>query len=153
MSRETEIVAYLKGDTALMAILLGGVYAYTEIRRLGLSRKGTPAAFDADDFLLPCCVVKGRGPVFDPNIYDLKQQVVARRQYMEMWVYEDTEYTAIDAAAERIYQLLQGHPFSSAWPASWSYTTQPLIDDGSVKGASLKRMDYLIVDLAKGVAV
>ena len=152
MSRETEIVARLKGDPALMAILTGDIYAYTEIRRQGLSPKGTPDAFDEDGFLQPCCVVKGRGPVPDPNIYDLHQQMVGRRQVLEMWLYEDTGYDAIDAAAERIYALLQGHPFAKAYPTSWAYTTGPLTDDSAVKGASLKRLDYLIVDVQRAAA-
>lgn len=152
MNRESEFVARLTGDPALMSILTGGVYAYTAIRRLGLTLASTPAAFDADGFLLPCAVVKERGPVVDPTIDDISGQITARRQMFEIWVYEDTDYSAIEAAIVRIFQLLQGHRFPSAWPAAWTFTTAPLIDEGSLAGASVKRVDYLIVDLLKGVA-
>lgn len=147
MSRESEIVTLLEADTALMAILTGGVYGYTTIRRSGITRADVPTAFDSAGFLNPCAVVKARASMPDTSIYDLKEQVVARRTMLEIWLYEDHDYTAIESAEQRVFELMQGHKFPGAWPASWNFTTAPMIDLGALNGASTKRVDYLIVDL------
>lgn len=142
----------LVGDPPLAALLSGGIYAFSEIRRLGITRATVPAAFDAEGFVLPLAVVKSRVPVPIGGLTDLEEQVGARRTVMEIWVYEDQEYTTIDLSLTHIYRVLQGHKLAGAWPLAWAFQTVPLVDNGSLKGASVKRVDYSLTDLIKVVA-
>lgn len=147
MGREAEILERLVSDAALAAILTGGIYGYEATRRLGITRQSTPDAFDAEGFLLPCALVKMRGPVANSNLADLAEQVIASRQVAEIWLLEDQFYTAIEAADIEIFRLLHGYKLPHAWQMAWAFTTAPLTDEGSLKGASTKRCDYSFMQL------
>jgi hypothetical protein len=91
----TAIYNKLIGDTTLMATLTGGVHRAQEI-----SRQSTPTAFDANLELQPCALLKSStqtpwGPHFDSS-----------RLYVQIWLYQRHDYTSIETARERIYDLL-----------------------------------------------
>lgn len=86
---------FLTADTALVALLTGGMYTATEI-----SRQLTPGAFDANGEVLPCTllVLEAEDPV---GPYD-----TSSRLFVVLYLYEQQGYTTIDAALKRIYTLL-----------------------------------------------
>jgi len=147
MSRETEVATYLQADTALTAILTGGIYANSELGREGITQDSTANAFDANGYLLPCAIVKQRGDIPDTRIADEGSKIIAQSLMVEVWLYEDVSYTAIDAARARLFTIMHGHKFSGAWPAEWAFTTPPMRDEGSLNGASMQRVDFQIRSL------
>ncbi len=86
---------FLTADTALVALLTGGLYTATEI-----SRQLTPGAFDANGEVLPCAllVLEAEDPVGPYN--------TSSRLFVVLYLYERQGYTTIDAALKRIYTLL-----------------------------------------------
>ena len=146
-SRESEVVAYLQADTALTAILTGGIYANSELGREGITQDSCPDCFDSNGYLLPCAIVKQRGDIPDTRIADEAGRIIAQSLMVEVWLYEDVGYTAIDAAKARLFSILHGHKFNSAWPADWAFTTPPMRDEGSLNGAAMQRVDYQIRSL------
>lgn len=91
----TSITALLQADTTLNAILTGGVH-----RAMEISRQATPTAYDSRRELLPCALVKQEtatpwGPHDDSG-----------RLYIVIWFYARSDYTTIEAARKRVYELL-----------------------------------------------
>lgn len=89
------IYSLLKDDPALRATLTGGLYVSTEI-----SRQTTPDAFDDDRELLPCALLKLEtetpwGPFRD-----------SARLYFTVLFYQRAGVEAIEAARQRVYELL-----------------------------------------------
>jgi hypothetical protein len=86
---------FLAADTTLMATLTGGLYTATEI-----SRQLTPSAFDANDEVLPCAlmVLEAEDPV--------GPYTTSSRLFVVVYFYERAGYTAIDAARDRVFALL-----------------------------------------------
>lgn len=102
------IEAVLVGDGTLMAILTGGLYTAVEI-----SRQETPAAFDADEELLPCALLKFStqgefGPFADSS-----------RLFFSVMFYERQGYVSIEAARARVYALLHRQRVTPATGGFW----------------------------------
>lgn len=144
MPRESDIADRMMADATLMAILTGGVYISATTGPLGISRDATPAAFDATGYLLPCALVRERALVPDNAVRDGMTQTVSAGQVVEVWVYEDRGYTAIDAALARLFVLLEGYQFAGCFPAEWVYSLTRQRDAGALDGASLARTDFMI---------
>ena len=151
MSRDAEIATYLGNDNTLTSILTGGIYAESVIGGLdGFSRDEgslTEDAFDAEGFLLPCLMVRDRILVPIDEITDLKEGKAGASQTTELYFYEDRGHAAIDQAKERTFALLQGHVFTSAYPARWMLDTPPVPDSGPLKGNTTIRQDWQIVTI------
>ena len=139
---EGMILSYLQSDAPLMSDAAGGLYAYTALSRLGITRDTLPAAFSSGSYLLPIVVIKARAPIPMIDIFDEKDKIVGRSRVVEFWMYQWVGYDKIEIMDNHIHRLLQGHKFSSYWPVEWDLTTGPMIDDGSLKGASMVRSDY-----------
>lgn len=144
MSREEDFASLMEADDTLMDILLGGVHQTGEVGLEGISRATTPAAFDANGFLLPSALVKQRGKVPTGAIVDYNEQISSARQIVEVWLYEDRGYTNIDAAAARLYALLQGHMFSDSYEVRLANVIDRTRDEGALAGASLARLDWQV---------
>ncbi len=91
-----EILGLLAADAALSAILTGGVYTATEI-----TRQNTPGAYDENSELKPCALLRletqsPHGP-----------HANSARQFLAFYVYQRAGFSQIDAAAARIYDLLE----------------------------------------------
>ena len=98
MTAYATILTALQGDTALSAILTGGLYDGTEVN--DISRQATPAAYDGYSELLPCAIVKPEtqapaGPHPDGS-----------RLFVTVWFYQQAGSAAIDLARIRAYHLL-----------------------------------------------
>lgn len=144
MSREADFATRMTGDTALMAILTGGVYQSGVVGEDGITRGATPAAFDTNGWLEPCCLLKQRGRVPTSEVVDYLAQVVSTNQVVEVWLYEDSGYTNIDAAVNRLYALFQGYSFSDTFEVALANLIDRERDQGALKGRSLARMDFAV---------
>lgn len=143
MSREDDFQTLLEADGTLMAILTGGVYTKAETGRDGITRDATPDAFSSG-FLVPCALVKQRGLVPDNAIRDSEEQETSAAQVVEIYIYEDSGYTNIDAAVARIKTLLVGHLFSDSFEVEWFNMIDRERDTGALQGASMARMDFSV---------
>jgi len=144
VSREEQIAALLQADSSLTAILSGGIFIAGDLGAAGISRDATPAAFDADGYLLPCAIVKQRGDVPTFEAGDIAGQVTSANVVVEIYIYEDTTYAAIDAAKPLIYGLLQGAVLSDSFEIYLSNTLSRQRDTGALQDNSLERVDYVV---------
>ena len=142
MSALSEAKALLEADATLLATATGGVWDIDEAGRLGLSRTTTPGAFDATGRVKPCVLLKLRDRRPFGGLADDAGQYVSTRQVLEVWLYEDTGYAAIDVMRQRIYVLLHGQQLSGTFAVQW---------EGDVRGArdleldaSVERSDYAV---------
>lgn len=146
---EAMVATRLRADTTLMAILLGGVYAIQDLPTAGITDpKQTPGVYAAG-LLKPTGLVRERGEVDDPRIFDELEQVVAESIVVEVWLYQRIASDAITAAKGRIYTLLQGYKFTRAWPASRVFTLATM-SAPEFTGVKVGRVDYQIRSLRKG---
>lgn len=158
MARDVEVATYLRTDSTLTGILLGGIYAESEIGGIGGFVRGsdnpddsdyspTAAAFDEDGFLRPSLMVGDRAQVPFGDVLDLAEQKASASQVTELYFYEDRGHEEIDIAKERAYALMQGHRFSGAYPARWALDTPPVPDTGPLAGNTTIRQDWQIVSI------
>lgn len=144
MIDDTTASPVIVGGTALMATLTGGVFTKAAVGREGITRDSASSAFSGG-FLLPCALVKQRGLVPDGQIRDEETQVVSGTQVIEVYLYEDSGYTSIDAARSRLVKLFLGHQFSDSFPVEWINLIDREREIGSaLLGASLVRVDFLV---------
>ncbi len=92
----SELKTLLENDVVLMGILAGGVYDRGEI-----SRVNTPNAFNAVGEILPCCLITLSART--PNLSDIPG---ASDQYLTIYFYQQSGYSSIDAAMDRVFELL-----------------------------------------------
>jgi hypothetical protein len=148
---EAMVKTRLTSDSTLVSVAVGGVYAYTELNRIGITHETMDQVYDADGYAQPLIVIKARSPLPDSGISDDFEQITAQIQFMEFWMYQWEGYDIIDNLDNHIYRLLQGYIFPGFWPCRWNYTTGPLIEEGSLRGSSLRRVDYLFRKMRKPV--
>ncbi len=146
-SREAEFVAAMQADTTLMATLTGGVYAAGSLGREGLTREAAPGAFAADGWLKPAAVVRQRGLVPDGAVRDAGSGDTSAVQVVEIYLYQDAGYAAIDVALDRLYALLSGLALTGAFAPEWTNTIDRQRDTGALDGASLARMDWAVYQI------
>lgn len=108
-----DVLAVLRIDTTLLALLPGGIYGQTEI-----TRQRTPEAFDANAELKPCLLVNLEtetqyGPYNESSI-------TSSRAFLQVFFYQRVGYDAIQAARERVFSLLHDQKIGSGtWSVSW----------------------------------
>lgn len=150
MTREADFATRMGADATLTAILTGGIYQAGNLGFEGISRTNTPAAFDANGFLLPCALVKERGEIPDRIAQDQIAQRASTAQVVEIWLYQDRQYASIDAALSRLFVLFYGHQFSDSLPLDWINTINREQDEGALQGSSLARQDWIVYSIKGG---
>jgi hypothetical protein len=128
--------------TALMAILTGGVFTKGAVGREGITRDSAPSAFSGG-YLLPCALVRARGDIPDRMIRDEETRTISATQVVEVYLYEDSGYTGIDAAVLRLLALFIGYQFADSFPVEWIN----ILDrerDPSLGNVSMARVDLLV---------
>ena len=108
---EDDVKTVLEADNGVggaQTLLTGGIYTWAELGGNGLNKDDQSDAWSGV-VLKPVCVIKGRG------LTGSGPQGVASAGYgqvLELWFYDDrdADYTAILAAAERVFTLLD-HQF------------------------------------------
>ncbi len=118
-----EIKAYLSADAELSAIVTGGVHAGLEI-----TRQLTPGAFDGNNELLPCILVR------DGNLSPDGPHHDGAREYISIFIYQKVGFDAIDLARKRVYALLhrQTAAIAGVWEIRHSNDT-PVLDDPALR--------------------
>ena len=144
MSREGDFKARMAADTTLMSILTGGVHTKAETGPEGITRDTVPTAFDANGYLKPCALIVEGALVPDGGVHDEEAVIASAGQRVQIFLYEDTGYTNIDAALSRLFMLFFGHRFTDSFPVE--YAGAPVTrarDEGALTGASLARQDWI----------
>jgi hypothetical protein len=149
MSREDDFKAVMTADTALMAILTGGIFTAGQVGIDGITRDAQAAAFDGNGYLLPCALVRQRSEVADNQISDIG--LVSVGQTVEIYLYQDApSYAAIDSASARLFGLFHGHAFNDTFETQFTNLIDRSRDAGALSGASMARMDFFTRSI-KGV--
>jgi hypothetical protein len=133
----------LEADATLVAAATGGIWDYDETGRLGINRTTTPAAFDSNEILKPCVLLKLRSSTPDGILADDASQYTSVREMLEVWFYEEEGYTNIETMRNRVYALLHAQQLTGTFQVLWQ---------GDVRGqrdvemdASVERSDYLAI--------
>jgi hypothetical protein len=95
MTIQSDLMAALQADTALMALLTGGLYTDTTI-----DRQSTPSAFNSDKEVLPCGLLRTTSDTPIPPY------LRGARTYVSIFLYQRIGYSTIRAAATRLFDLL-----------------------------------------------
>jgi len=144
VSRESQIATILQADSALNAILTGGIFVYGELGPAGITRDSCPDCFDSDGYLLPCAIVKQAGDVPTFEAGDTAGQVTSANVRVEIWLYQDTTYAAIDAAKPVIFSILQGAVLADSFEIYLANTLSRQRDTGALQDAAMERVDYVV---------
>lgn len=107
MTAFAAIFAALQGDSALGAILSGGLYDGVAVD--DISRQATPAAYDAWGEMLPCAILKPESQAPTGPHHD------GARLFVTLWLYQQRGAAEIDAARERAYQVLHRAQLAGMW--------------------------------------
>lgn len=94
-----------------MASLTGGLYAAADVGEI--SRQDTPAAFDANNEIEPCGLLR-MGTTIPYGPYRHSQ-----RQFFTVYIYERYGNTSIEAARNRLYTLLHRGCVSPSTGGCW----------------------------------
>ena len=144
MSRENDVYTVLNADATLLATLTGGIFKIESIGIDGIDRESAPSAFSGG-FLRPCALVRERSFVPDGVLRDSMAQKLTVRQVVEIYLYEDRTYTAIDTAKARVFTLLEGYQFSDSFEVQLVNVVPRMREmDGPLIGASMERLDFVV---------
>jgi hypothetical protein len=142
---EVDIAALIAANSAIMAQLTGGVYQSGLVGVEGITRETTPAAFDSDGYLLPCCLVRQRDLIPTLDVLDFDAQLKSSIQVVECWLYQDAPlYDVIDAVSSLLYALLQGKPLPYSYELDLAHMISRQRDGGTLGNASLARLDWAV---------
>src|SRR3569832_2578510 len=106
MTTVSAIKAILEADSTLLATATGGVWDYDESGRTGINRTDTPAAVDSDGIIKPSNLVRLRSSVPDYIIADSAAHLVSTREMVELYFFEFSGNTNIEAMKARCFVLL-----------------------------------------------
>lgn len=142
MSYLAQIKAVLLADGDLVALATGGIWTLEETGDLGLSRKGTPTAFDGYGRIQPTVLLKLRDALPDGQLRDDEAgKVLGVAQIVECWLYDHVGYAGIEAMAVRIFADLHALHLPGAWPLMWDGDRRPPIREPGLN-ANVQRSDY-----------
>ena len=112
--------ALLEADATLLATATGGVWDFDEAGRLGISRTTTPTAFDANEIIKPCILLKLRSSEPDQALVDEGARYQSTTEMLEAWFYEDDGYSNIETMRDRVWVLLHAVQLSGTFMCLWS---------------------------------
>jgi hypothetical protein len=121
MSIVSAIETLLEADATLVAILTGGIHDTGEI-----TRQLAPAAFNANNEIKPCALLKSS------NELAMQNKIQAVQTPLVIYLYQRSGYTAIDAALARIHTLLEQLHIgtSSVWEVQFNSEIARTVDEG-----------------------
>ena len=152
MTRESEVVTYLRTDDALDDLAPGGVYPDADLSEIGLTDAVAMPDVWAGGVFQTTVVVRERAPVPTGDLQDVTLQHTSMSQAIEIWGYGLTA-EAIEAALNRVYALLMGHKLTVGWRATWAGGA-PLMQAPELPSGIFVRMEsYRVVAVRKPVAV
>ena len=148
MSAESAIKAVLEADATLLATATGGVWSFDETGHKGLSRTLTPAAFDSNGILKPCIMVSQRNANPGYNLQDDNGQMVDVRQVVELYMFQDDAYSAIETMKSRCYALLHAQRLTGYHRVEWAGDVR--LGRDLDLDAYTERVDYLTIYVRSG---
>lgn len=109
MDPEAALKALLLGNTALMALLTGGIYGYSETGLNGISRdvQATQNAFGPDGYLKPCALVKVRSAMGNWGGLVGNEGASGVRYVFEIYLYDAYDWENLAGATNLVYATLQ----------------------------------------------
>ena len=110
------IVALIEADGTLAGLLTGGIHTGE------ISRQGTPEAFDGNGEVLPCALVKVEAET------PTGPYRTSARQFVLVYLFQQHETEAIDAALDRIFLLLHALKLQGSWECRWVGDVQDVED-------------------------
>jgi hypothetical protein len=110
----------LEADVTLLATATGGVYDLDETGPLGINRTTTPAAFDANEIIKPCVLLKTRSSEPDQSLVDEGARYQSVSEMLEVWFYEDSGYSNIETMRDRVWVLLHAVQLSGTFMCLWA---------------------------------
>jgi hypothetical protein len=143
MSSLSAAKAILEADGTLLATATGGIWDFDETGRLGLSRTLTGAAFDSNEVIKPCVLLKLRTSQPDYILADDANQYVSVKEIIECWFYEDTGYSNIETMRDRVYVLLHTKQLTGTFQVLWAGHFRPAVRDDELD-ANVERSDYQV---------
>lgn len=120
MSSVSAALAVLEADDTLVAAATGGIYDLDETGPNGISRTTTPAAFDDNEIIKPCVLLKLRSATPDGFLVDEAAQYVSVREVLEAWFYQDSGYDSINTMRDRVFTLLHAQQLSGTFMVLWA---------------------------------
>lgn len=144
MSYASAIKTLLTADATLMAALTGGIFVFSETRKLGINQVTTPSAFTAG-VLKPCALLKSRGENPFGGIADPDAQYITISEVIEIWLYNDGDagYAALQTARDRIYALLQNNRVAGSFEIRLANIIEG-VNAPELDYAALIRCDYQV---------
>ena len=132
----------LEADGTLLTTATGGVYDFNETGRLGINRTTTPGAFDSNEILKPCVLLRVRSARADGGLADDATKYTSIREALEIYFYEDDGYSNIETMRDRVYTLLHAVQLSGTFICYWQNDVRGARDDEL--DASVERSEYLV---------
>lgn len=152
MSREAEVVTYLRADTDLGTLLPGGIYASSDLSVAGLTDRTMTDVWAGGEFQ-PTAIVRQRAPVPTGALQSIGTKHTSMSQVVEVWVYA-TENQAIEDAFERVYALMMGKRLSAAFSATWVGSGPGVMQAPELPaGIKVDRQDFRVVSIRFVAAV
>jgi hypothetical protein len=110
----------LEADETLAAAATGGIWDLDEAGPNGINRTTTPDAFDDNEIIKPCVLLKLRSATPDGALEDEGAQYVSVREVLEVWFYEDDGYSNINTMRDRVYTLLHATQLTGTFKVLWA---------------------------------
>jgi hypothetical protein len=110
----------LEADETLAAAATGGIWDLDEAGPNGINRTTTPDAFDDNEIIKPCVLLKLRSATPDGALEDEAAQYVSVREVLEAWFYEDDGYSNINTMRDRVYMLLHAIQLTGTFKVLWA---------------------------------
>lgn len=146
---ESSFATRMAADVTLMAILTGDVHQRATVGLEGISRATVPTAFDNMTGLLKPCALVAQGASNPDNIVrDPMTGQTSAAVVVDVFLYQDEGWTAIDSALARLLTLFQGHAFVAPAPPSlelvWIGTVNRERDRGALLNKPMARQSWLV---------
>lgn len=143
MSALSAAKAVLEADATLLTTATGGIWDFDETKQLGLSRTLTGDAFDSNEVIKPCILMKQRSQTPNFALADDADQYVAVNEMIECWFYEDSGYSNIETMRDRVYVLLHSIQLTGTFQVFWAGSFRPGIRDTDLD-ANVSRSDFQV---------
>jgi hypothetical protein len=140
MTVASVVKGVLEVNAALTAVLTGGIYDFDETGRTGITITTTPTAFSGPK-LLPCALVKTRQRFANNDLRDEATQTASFSQIVEVYLYEQSGYTNIENAFDKIFELLHDKNISTLGRFQFVGSVESRMAE-ELAGASMYRMDF-----------
>lgn len=141
MSALSAAKALLEADATLLAAATGGIYDLDETGPEGINRTLT-AAFDANEIIEPCVLLKTRSSTPNPLLQDEGARYSGVTEMLEVWFYEDDGYSNIETMRDRVFSLLHAVQLDGTFMCLWAGDVRQARD--SALGANVERSTYQV---------